>query len=127
MSRAFLGVVLFVAAVGAVCAGPVTVYREGAQYCPRDRASDAPELTQPEVVARARALLPKDFCGPTPWVTGCDFDPELIRGSWRVFVQQYDDRGGRKDPRGLDHNYVILDRVGNCFANIPGTELGAPN
>jgi hypothetical protein len=35
-------------------------------------------------------------------------------------------RDARHDPAGLTHTYVILDPVGNCYANIPGTDQGAP-
>jgi len=42
-------------------------------------------------------------------------------------VRQYRVGLGRHDYAGLDHSYVILDAVGNCLANIPGTELGARN
>ena len=61
------------------------------------------------------------------FVSDCDADTEWANGAWRVFVQQYKRTGERKDAGGLTHTYVILDRVGNCLANIPGTELGARN
>ena len=107
-------------------AGPVESYREGRQFCPRDRPADAPALTEAEVDARAIALLP-GFCSPSHFVAGCDAAPELVRGDWRVYIRQYQLRGGQRDFDGLDHSYVILDRVGNCLANIPGTPLGALN
>ena len=101
-------------------AGPVLVYREG-EACPRGRAADAPRITAAQAVERAKALLPKDFCGPGRWVSGCEFDPEWAYDTWRVFAQQYVLDNGVKDTRGRDHSYVVLDAVGNCIANIPGT------
>lgn len=102
--------------------GPVLVYREGAQFCPRDRPADAPTLHEADAIARARTLLPKDFCGPSLFVDGCDYEPEFALGVWRIYVQQYKlAADGRKDRGGLDHTYIILDAVGNCVANIPGT------
>jgi len=111
----------------AALAGPVEVYRTGPEFCPHDRAADAPPITDAQAIQRARALLPRDFCGPSAFVTGCDADSEWANGAWRVFVQQYRRSGERKDAGGLTHSYVILDRVGNCLANIPGTELGGRN
>jgi hypothetical protein len=140
----------------AAVAGPVESYRTGPEYCPHDRAPSAAPLTEKEAIERARTLLPPDFCGPDgvraagppqgansapsggsdaakprAWgfnfVSGCDADSEWANGAWRVFVQQYKRAGNRKEAGGLTHTYVILDRVGNCLANIPGTELGARN
>jgi hypothetical protein len=111
----------------AAVAGPVESYRTGPEYCPHDRAPSAAPLTEKEIIERARTLLPPDFCGPNIFVSGCDADSELANGAWRVFVQQYKRSGNRKDAGGLTHSYVVLDRVGNCLANIPGTELGARN
>jgi hypothetical protein len=105
-------------------AGPVESYREGREFCPRDRPASAPALSEAEVDARAIALLP-GFCTPSHFVAGCDAQPELVRGDWRVYIRQYQLRSGQHDFDGLDHSYVILDRVGNCLANIPGTPLGA--
>jgi hypothetical protein len=107
-------------------AGPVEVYREGPRFCPRDRPADAPVLSEAQAIARARALLPDDFCGPSWFVSGCDVLTEFALGSWRVYFHQYKLQGGAHDPGGLGHTYVILDPVGNCQANIPGTEVGAP-
>lgn len=107
-------------------AGPVEVYREGPRFCPRDRAADAPRLTQAQAVDRARRMLPADFCGRTAFVAGCDVQTEYALDSWRVYFHQYHVRDGAHDWGGLTHTYVILDPVGNCFANIPGTEFGAP-
>jgi hypothetical protein len=106
-------------------AAPVEVYREGAQFCPRDRPSTAPQISQSAAVERARSLLPKGFCALSRFVAGCDADTEFIEGTWRIFLQQYQLRGYRHDSRGLAHTYVILDAVGNCVANIPGTEQGS--
>ena len=107
-------------------AGPVEVYREGPELCPRDVAKTSPVLTQAQAIARARAMLPAGFCGPSLFVSGCDVDPEFELGAWRMYFHQYNDRAGRKDRGGLVHTYIILDSVGNCVANIPGTEPGAP-
>ena len=106
-------------------AGPVEVYREGARYCPRDRTQDAPELTQAQVIERARALLPDGFCGPSTFVSGCDVVPEHSLGSWRIYFHQYRLHGTEGDWGGLTHTYVVLDGRGNCYANIPGTEQGS--
>ena len=108
----------------ATLAGPVEKYREGPQFCPRDRSAGAPTLTEAQVSERAIALVP-GFCGPSYFVSGCDAEPELVRGDWRVYLHQYKLRGGLRDRDGLDHTYVILDPIGNCLANIPGTPLGA--
>ena len=105
-------------------AGPVERYREGPQFCPRDRGAGAPVLTEAQINERAIALVP-GFCGPSFFVSGCDAEPEFVRGDWRVYVHQYKVRGAARDRSGLDHSYVILDPVGNCLANIPGTPLGA--
>ena len=96
------------------------VYREG-EACPHDRPASAPRITAPEAIARAQELLPRDFCGPSRFVSGCDFEPEVAFDSWRVFARQYKDVNGVKRYGGLDHSYVVLDAVGNCVANIPGT------
>jgi hypothetical protein len=112
---------LLAAQVAPIAAGPVEVYREGPAYCPRDRAPGASPITEREAIERARSLLPRDFCGPTLFVSGCDFEPEFALSAWRIYVQQYRQRGTTKDRGGLDHTYVILDAVGNCIANIPGT------
>ena len=108
-------------------AAPVDVYRTGAQFCPRDRSPDAGPMSREAVIVRARALLPAEFCGPGRFVAGCDAETEFIDGAWRVYLHQYQLRGARHDWSGLTHSYVILDAVGNCLANIPGTGLGAPN
>jgi len=105
---------------GGALAGPVLVYREGA-FCPQDRPATAPRITAAQAVERARELLPKDFCGPTWYVSGCDFDPEWALDTWRVYAHQYKLVDGAKEHRGRDHSYVVLDAVGNCLANIPGT------
>ena len=112
-------------AIGAI-AGPVETLREGPRYCPRDREPNAAPLTEAKAVERARALLPGDFCGPTTFVSGCDVVPEQALGSWRIYFHQYKLRDGRHEWGGLTHTYVVLDAVGNCQANIPGTEQGAP-
>jgi hypothetical protein len=112
-------------AASAALAGPVEVYREGA-FCPRDRAAGALPITEEQAIERARLLLPERFCGPTLFVSGCDYLTEWAYDSWRVYAHQYRNRDGRHDWGGLTHTYVILDRVGNCLAHLPGTELGAP-
>jgi hypothetical protein len=117
------GVVLALVA-GIAHGGPVERYRTGSTFCPHDRPAKAPVLTEQDVGPRAIALLP-DLCKSSFFVTGCDSQPELIHDQWRVYVQQYKLRDGQPDHGGLDHSYVILDLVGNCIANIPGTPLGA--
>ena len=114
---ALLALTLF--AHGAL-SGPVLVYREG-EACPHDRPASAPRISAEQAIARAKALLPKDFCGPSLFVSGCDFEPEIAFDSWRVFARQYRLVDGEKRYGGLDHSYVVLDPVGNCIANIPGT------
>jgi len=111
---------------GAAPAGPVEVYRTGPRFCPQGRAADAPAITRTEAEAIARGLLPDRFCGPTTFVAGCDAESEFALDGWRVYLHQYRSRPGVQDWGGLTHTYVILDRVGNCLANIPGTEPGAP-
>ena len=101
-------------------AGPVLVYRQDT-WCPHDRAADAPRINAEQAIARAQALLPREFCGPNWYVDGCDYDPEHTFDSWRVYAHQYKVVGGRKEFAGRDHSYVVLDAVGNCLANIPGT------
>ncbi len=118
-------------AAGAACAslaalaGPVDLYLDGPQFCPRDRPATAPRVNEAEAIARTRTMLPKDFCGPSAFVSGCTYDVENEYDSWRVYVHQYRDVAGRKEKGGLQHTYLILDAVGNCLAHIPGTEFGA--
>ncbi len=102
----------------AAIAGPVLVYRDN---CPKDRPATAPRLTAEQAIERAKTLIPPDFCGPNWWVSGCIYDPESAFDTWRVFAQQYKEVDGQKDIRGRDHTYIVLDAVGNCIANIPGT------
>ena len=110
----------------AALSGPVEVYREG-KYCPRDRPPGSPAITEAQAVERAKTLLPEGFCGPDWHVSGCDYLTEHTFDTWRVYAHQYKDVGGRHDWGGRTHTYVILDRVGNCLANMAGTELGGPN
>ena len=105
--------------------GPVDLYLEGPQLCPRDRPQHLPRLTEAQAKVRASTMLPQDFCGPSAFVTGCDYDAENEYDSWRIYVHQFNDRAGRKQHAGLQHTYLILDPVGNCLAHIPGTEFGA--
>lgn len=109
----------------AALAAPVEVYREGPEFCPRDRPPDAPVLSQAAAIARARTLLPRAHCALSRFVAGCDAEAEFTDGTWRILLHQYQLRGYRHDQRGLAHSYVILDAVGNCLANIPGTEPGS--
>ena len=104
----------------ATLAGPVLVYRQDG-WCPRDRPADAPRISALQAIERAKALLPKEFCGPDWYVDGCDYDPERAFDSWRVYAHQYKMVDGRKEFAGRDHSYIVLDAVGNCLANIPGT------
>jgi phosphosulfolactate phosphohydrolase-like enzyme len=85
-----------------------------------------PVLTEAQAIARSRTMLPADFCGPDFFVAGCDAEPEFALGAWRIYFHQYRGHTGIKDRGGLAHTYIILDPVGNCIANIPGTEPGAP-
>ena len=110
-----------------VAAGPVDLYLRGPKYCPQGIAATAPRINGDEAVARTKTMLPDDFCGPTVFVSGCTYDVENEYDSWRVYVHQYKDVGGRKDKGGLLHTYLILDPVGNCLAHMPGTEFGANN
>jgi hypothetical protein len=113
-------------AASSAAAGPIEVYREGARFCPRDRDANAAVLDEAQTIERARALLPERYCGPTTFVDGCDVLTENAMSSWRVYFHQYRLRDGSHDWGGLTHTYVVLDAVGNCYANIPGTEQGAP-
>jgi hypothetical protein len=117
MARAVLAAALLCVSVG-VNAGPVLVYRD---FCPKDRPANAPRLTAEQAVERAKALLPREFCAPNWYISGCEYDPEWAFDTWRVYAQQYKDVGGVKDRVGREHSYVILDAVGNCLANFPGT------
>jgi len=83
-------------------------------------------LTEAQAIERSRTMLPAGFCGPSAFVSGCDAEPEFALGAWRMYFHQYRERGGTKDRGGLSHTYIILDSVGNCLANIPGTDPGAP-
>ena len=109
----------------AVAAGPVDLYLQASEFCPHERRADAPRISPGDVPARARTMLQRDYCGPTMFVSGCTFDVENEYDSWRVYVHQYKDRGGRPDKGGLLHTYIILDAVGNCLAHMPGTDFGA--
>jgi hypothetical protein len=109
------------AAANVAVAGPILVYREGATFCPKDRPASAPRITATEAAERAKALMPKEFCGPDGWVDGCDYDPEFALDSWRVYVRQWKRIDGRKQYEPREHSFVVLDPVGNCLANIPGT------
>ncbi len=84
----------------------------------RDRSAQAGDPQSPNI---ERTAMPKDFIGPSWYVSGCEFDPEWALESWRVYALQYKEQGGRRVYDGRDHSYVILDPVGNCIANIPGT------
>ncbi len=119
--RPLAGLLVFAATAGTALSGPVLVYRVGHEFCPRDRPASSPRITPAQAVDRAKKLLPRDFCGPTLFVSGCDFEPETAYDTWRVFARQYKRVGSDKRYGGLDHSYVVLDAVGNCIANIPGT------
>jgi len=120
-------VVLVALAAALAHAGPVEVYREGPELCPRNVPRTAPVLTERQAIERSRTMLPAGFCGPGFFVTGCDAEPEFALDAWRIYFHQYHERAGAKDRGGLAHTYIILDPVGNCLANIPGTEFGAPH
>ena len=120
------GVLMFDFGV-AVTAAPVEVYREGPEFCPRDRPAGAPAISEAAAIERARALLPRGYCGLSRFVAGCDVESEFVEGTWRIYLHQYQLRGYRRDQSGLSHTYLILDPVGNCIANSPDTDLGARN
>jgi hypothetical protein len=124
-ARARLVTLALILACTASIAGPIEVYREGARFCPRDRDIHGAVLDEAQTIERGRTLLPDRYCGPTTFVDDCDVQTEYAIGSWRVYFHQYRLRNGQHDWGGLTHTYVILDPVGNCFANIPGTEMGA--
>ena len=88
-------------------------------------SENAPALSKAAAIRAGKSLLPRGFVHCSRFVAGCDADSELVEGTWRIFLQQYQLRGYRHDSRGLGHSYVILDAVGNCIANIPGTETGS--
>jgi hypothetical protein len=116
-----LTLAVLAAAANVAVAGPVLVYREGAAFCPKERPTTAPRITAEQAADRAKALMPKEFCGPDGWVDGCDYDPEYALDSWRVYVRQWKRIDGRKQYEPREHSFVVLDPVGNCLANIPGT------
>jgi hypothetical protein len=126
-ARCARGVLAAVAAGFAfgAAAGPVDLYLDGPQFCPRDVPATAPRIGEAQAIARTKTMLPRDFCGPSAFVSGCTYDVENEYDSWRVYVHQYRDVAGRKEKGGLQHTYLILDKVGNCLAHIPGTEFGA--
>ena len=119
MRRALALVAL--AAANVAVAGPVLIYREGAAFCPKDRPANATRITAAEAADRASALMPKDFCRQEGWVDGCDYDPEFALDAWRVYVRQWKRIDGRKQYEPREHSFVVLDPVGNCLSNIPGT------
>ena len=106
--------------------GPVEVYRDGERYCPRNLPAAGPRIDEAQAERIALKLVPDGFCGPTASIGGCDLVTENWYDSWRVYVHQYRQFPNRYDWAALTHTYVILDAVGNCIANIPGTEPGAP-
>ncbi|HET9338603.1 MAG TPA: hypothetical protein VFQ55_06355 [Casimicrobiaceae bacterium] len=116
---------LLVASPGAL-SGPVEVYREGDRYCPRNLPPSSSRIDAAEAGRIALRLVPDRFCGPTDAIGGCDLVTENFYDSWRVYVHQYRRIPNAHDWSALTHSYVILDAVGNCIANIPGTEPGAP-
>ena len=126
-ARCARGIVVAAAAGFAfgTAAGPVDLYLDGPQFCPRDVPATAPRIGEAQAIARTKTMLPRDFCGPSAFVSGCTYDVENEYDSWRVYVHQYRDVAGRKEKGGLQHTYLILDKVGNCLAHIPGTEFGA--
>lgn len=125
--RVALAAAALVGLAAPAAAGPVETYLTGPRYCPQGIAATAPRISEAQAIARTKTMLPQDFCGPTLFVSGCTYDVENEYDSWRVYVHQYKDAGGRRDKGGLLHTYLILDAVGNCLAHIPGTEFGALN
>ncbi len=106
-------------------AGPVEHFREGPELCPRDRPHSTAPITEAQAIDRARELLPRGFCGPSAFVSGCEFEAEFVLSAWRVYIHQFKHKASASGRAGLAHTYLILDPVGNCLAHIPGTELGA--
>ena len=96
--------------------------RRSAVLPARSRARRAADRRAGARCSARSPLLPAGFCGPSASVDGCDVDAEAIAGTFRVYAHQYKLRDGRHDWTRLTHTYVILDRVGNCIAHIPGTE-----
>ena len=119
--RRGLAIAALTAVANAALGGPVLVYREGPAYCPKDRPATAPRITAAEASERASTLMPREFCRQEGWVDGCDYDPEFALDSWRVYVRQWKRIDGRKQYEPREHSFVVLDPVGNCLANIPGT------
>ena len=117
---------LFVAAATPVIAAPVEIYREGDRYCSRKSPPGSPRIDRKTAERIALELMPDGFCGPASAIGGCDVETENFYDSWRVYVHQYRRTPGVRDWAALTHSYVILDALGNCLANIPGTEPGAP-
>ena len=113
-------------AAATTLAGPVETYRDGDRYCPRSLPGTSPRIDAAGAERIALRLVPDGFCGPSPSVRGCDLVTENFYDSWRIYVHQYRERPNAHDWAALTHTYVILDPVGNCLANIPGTEPGAP-
>ena len=107
-------------------AGPVEVYRDGDRYCPRPLPPTSPRIDAGGAERIALKLVPDGFCGPSASIAGCDTVTENFYDSWRVYVHQYHRTPKAHDWSALTHSYIILDPVGNCLANIPGTEPGAP-
>ena len=126
LSGALARALALLVAVTPALAGPVEVYREGDRWCPRKVAPGSPRIDQKEAERIALKLVPDDFCGPSASIAGCDVVTENFYDSWRVYVHQYRSTSGVRDWAALTHSYIILDPVGNCLANIPGTEPGAP-
>lgn len=121
---AILAAMAFAVALPAA-GGPVDLYLTGPRYCPQGIAPTAPRISEAQAIERTRTMLPAGFCGPSAFVSGCTYDAENEYDSWRIYVHQYKEAGGRKDKGGLLHTYLVLDAVGNCLAQIPGTEFGA--
>ena len=85
-------------------------------------------LTEAQAIERARALLPRDFCGPDRVRLRLRRRAENAYDTWRIYVHQYKLVGADSDtarPRRTPTSSSIA--VGNCLAHIPGTELGARN
>ena len=122
--RSALWVALALLATPAL-SGPVEVYREGDRYCPRNQPPTAPRIDGARAERIALGLVPDDFCGPSSSIGGRDLVTEIFYDSWRIYVHQYRRTPNVHDWSALTHSYVILDPVGNCIANIPGTEPGA--
>ena len=74
-----------------------------------------------QAAERAKALMPKEFCGPD-WLGRWLRLRSRIRARLvaRLRAAMEARSTGRKQYEPREHSFVVLDPVGNCLANIPG-------